>query len=154
MKQPRKAGRSLDESAVRSIDPLSRRHLRAGWWALLGFLCMGVVLETLHGFKVGWYLDVASSTRRHMWTLAHAHGTLLAVVNLVFGATVQRLPQHARSRLASHCLLVATVLLPGGFLLGGLFPFSGDPGPGVLLVPVGAVFLALGVFLVARSWSC
>ena len=51
-----------------------RRHLRFGWWSLLCFLTLGIVLESLHGFKVGWYLDAAHSTRRLMWTLAHAHG--------------------------------------------------------------------------------
>jgi hypothetical protein len=37
------------------------------------------------------------------------------------------------------------VLLPGGFVLGGLFAKGGDPGPGALLVPVGAVLLILSI---------
>ena len=57
------------------------RNLRFGWWSLLVFLCVGAVLEALHGFKIGWYVDVGNETRRLMFTLAHAHGTLLALVN-------------------------------------------------------------------------
>ena len=41
-------------------DALSRHHLRFGWWSLLVFLSLGIALETLHGFKIGWYLDVAN----------------------------------------------------------------------------------------------
>ncbi len=36
----------------------STRHLRFGWWALAVYVCLGIVLETMHGFKIGWYLDV------------------------------------------------------------------------------------------------
>ena len=57
----------------------SDRHLRFGWRSLFVFLVLGVVLETLHGFKLGWYLDVGAEMRRLMFTLAHAHGTLLAM---------------------------------------------------------------------------
>ena len=64
---------------------LADRNLRFGWWALLFFLSLGAVLETLQGFKIGWYLDVGNETRRLMFTLAHAHGTLLALVNIAAG---------------------------------------------------------------------
>lgn len=138
-------------AAGREADPAAR-HLRFGWWSLLVFLTLGLVLEALHGFKVGWYLEVANSTRRFSWTLAHAHGTLLALINLVLGATMHRLTWSARTRrLASACLLAATVVLPGGFFLGGLFPYEGDPGIGIFLVPLGGGLLALGVLLVAMS---
>ena len=63
---------------------LVRRHLLFGWWSLLVFLSLGLGLETLHGFKVGWYLDVANEARRLTWTLAHAHGTLLGLIHLGF----------------------------------------------------------------------
>ena len=71
----------------------------------------------MHGFKVGWYLDVANQTRRLMWTLAHAHGTVLALVHLAFAATVYMVPTWDK-RLRDHasaCLMASTVLLPLGF---------------------------------------
>ena len=111
------------------------------------------MLEVFHGFKVGWYLNVSNETRRLMWTLAHAHGTLLGLMHLAFAVTAHLLPAWpAKSRaLASHCLLAASVLIPGGFFLGGVVIYSGDPGLGILLVPLGAVFLFAAVFLTARA---
>jgi hypothetical protein len=130
-------------------------HLRFGWWALLGFLTLGIALETMHGFKVRWYLDATNETRRLMFTLAHSHGTLLAVVNVVFALTLPRLAGWAQRprTLASRALLGATILLPGGFLLGGLFIHGGDPGLGIVLVPAGALLLLVSVLLTARAAS-
>lgn len=132
---------------------LAERHIRVGWWALLLFLVLGSVLEAFHGFKVQWYLAATSETRRHLWTLAHAHGTLLAVVNIVFGLALraQAGPAAATRLLSSRALFLATALLPGGFFLGGVVIYAGDPGLGVLLVPLGAALLALAVFLAARG---
>ena len=135
------------------LTALARSHLRFGWWSLLCFISLGLTLEALHGFKVGWYLDVSNETRRHLWTLAHAHGTLLAVLNLVFGSTLHLVPSWStRSRKLASCLLFgATVLLPVGFFLGGLVFYAGDPGVGIVLVPVGAAFLIVAVLLAALN---
>jgi len=131
------------------VDEQSRTlagvHLRCGWTALLVFLTVGVILEALHGFKVASYLDVGQESRRLMWTLGHAHGTLLGLVNLGFAASAERLSGMRGAALASWTLMGATVLLPSGFLLGGTFLSGEDPGLGVLLVPVGAVCLLVAV---------
>lgn len=131
----------------------TRRHLKLGWWSLLVFLSLGIVLEALHGLKIGWYLNVSNATRRLLWTLAHAHGTLLALIHIGFALTVSALPQwNARVRgIASASLVSASILLPGGFFLGGVVIYSGDPGLGILLVPLGAVFLFAAVLLTARG---
>lgn len=130
-----------------------RLHLRFGWWSLLCFLLLGLVLETMHGFKVGWYLDVSNSTRRLMWTLAHAHGTLTSVIHVIFGLTVNTLPGSSGRwpRFASACLIAASFLLPGGFFLGGIVIYAGDPGVGILLTPIGAALIMISVFLTARN---
>src|SRR5687767_13761367 len=130
-----------------------RRHLRFGWWSLLIFLTLGIVLEILHGFKIGAYLNVSNSTRRLLWTLAHAHGTALALVHIAFGVTTNYLTAWVgRTRaFASVSLIAASIFLPGGFFLGGLIIYAGDPGLGILLVPLGAIFLFLAVFLCARA---
>ena len=134
-----------------SVD-YGRRHLRFGWWSLLLFATLGLVLESLQGFKVRAYLDVANETRRLMWTLAHAHGTLLAIVHVIFGLTWRSAPASLPSaRLISASLIAASVLLPGGFFLGGVTFYSGDPGVGVVLVPVGGVLLLCALFSIARG---
>ena len=132
---------------------LTRRHLRFGWWSLLIFLSAGLALEILHGVKAGLYLNVSNEMRRLMWTLAHAHGTLLALVQIAFALTLPHAPAWPAGprSLASRCLLAAGVLLPGGFFLGGLVIHGGDPGVGILLVPAGAVLLFLAVLLTARA---
>ena len=116
------------------------------------FGLLGLVLETLHGFKVGAYLDVSNDTRRLMWTLAHAHGTLLGVVHLGFAFTLRHLDPDAPSiRSASAGLIGASVVLPAGFFLGGIRFYAGDPGVGVALVPIGAVLLIYAAVVVARQ---
>lgn len=109
------------------------------------------MLELLHALKIGWYLDVDFETRRLMWRLAHAHGTLLSLVHLAFAASLTVVPPGAgrRCRIASVCLTSATVLLPGGFFLGGVVTYGGDPGLGALLVPVGALLLFVAVLATA-----
>src|SRR4029079_18683027 len=98
------------------------------------------------------YLDVSNETRRLMWTLAHAHGTLLALVHVIFALTWRAAPASLPTpRLISSSLIAASVLLPGGFFLGGVAFYSGDPGVGVLLVPVGAILLLTSAGLVARA---
>ena len=131
----------------------ARKHFRFGWWSLLVFLSFGLGLETLHGWKVGWYVDADNETRRLMWTLAHAHGTLIALVHIAFATSTKHFSHwQSRSRaVASLCLVAAGILLPLGFALGGLFIYDGDPGLGILLVPIGAVLLFVAVLLTARG---
>ena len=136
----------------RPMHVRARRHLVFGWWSLLTFLLLGIVLEYFLGFRVDWYVNVASETRRLMFRLAHAHGTLLSLVHIAFGLTVAVVdpPENRARRVASGCLFAASCLVPGGFLLGGAVTFDADPGPGILLLPVGAVLLVIAVFLAAR----
>jgi hypothetical protein len=126
---------------------ISRRHLLIGWLGLFIFLGLGIGLEAFHGLKTGYYLDARNASRRLMFTLAHSHGTLFAVINIVFALCVGRLRKAHGTRLkaASFGLVGGLVALPMGFLLGGLKLYGGDPGPGVLLVPVGAILMLVGV---------
>jgi hypothetical protein len=105
----------------------------------------------MHGLKLGFYLDMSSTTRRFLWTLAHAHGALLSLVNVAYGLTLRAVVLDARtSRLASRCLVAATVLIPSGFFLGGIDTHGGDPGLATLvLVPPGAILLLVAVVATA-----
>ena len=129
------------------------RNLRFGWWSLLVFLSLGAILEALHGFKIGWYVDVGNETRRLMFTLAHAHGTLLALVNIAAGLTVRAVERFALRPPVSFALIWAAILLPGGFFLGGIVIYDGDPGLGVWLVPIGAALLFYSIARIALDLS-
>ena len=131
----------------------ANRNLRFGWWSLLVFLSLGGVLETLHGFKIGWYVDVGNETRRLMFTLAHAHGTLLALVNIAAGLTVGMVERFTLRPSLSFALIWAAILLPAGFFLGGIVIYDGDPGLGVWLVPVGAALLFYSIARIALDLS-
>ena len=132
---------------------LADRNLRFGWWSLLVFLSLGAVLEALHGFKIGWYVDVGNETRRLMFTLAHAHGTLLALVNIVAGLSGRIVERFTLRSSVSFALIWAAVLLPAGFFLGGIVTYDGDPGLGVWLVPVGAALLFYSIARIALDLS-
>jgi hypothetical protein len=144
---------SRNPPAASASSAVARRHLRFGWWSLLAFAALGLTLEMLHGFKVSAYLDVSNETRRLMWRLAHAHGVLLALVHVVYGLAVGAVPGlgGSRSGLITTALIGASLLLPGGFFLGGIVFYAGDPGLGIALVPVGALLLLTALFLIARS---
>jgi hypothetical protein len=144
--------RPPDRRSTPGAAPLAARHLRLGWWSIALFGALGLVLETLHGFKIGAYLDVSNETRRLMWTLAHAHGTLLGLAHIGFAwtASIAGLAGR-RARQASSALTAASVLLPGGFFLAGVRFYAADPGIGIALVPIGAVFVVFAAISSARE---
>src|SRR6266567_5274934 len=138
---------------AQTIKKNAHRNLRFGWWSLLVFLSLGGALETLHGFKIGWYVDVGNETRRLMFTLGHAHGTLLALINIAAGLTARNVDRFELRSSASFALIWAAILLPAGFFLGGVVTYGGDPGLGVWLVPVGAILLFYSVARIALDLS-
>lgn len=131
----------------------AEKHLRFGWCYLVLWVSIGLTLEALHGFKVGWYLDVGNDTRRLMFTLAHAHGSFLALVNIALALSAQSIWNGEIRASVSWSMIWAAILLPGGFLLGGIVIYGGDPGLGVWLVPVGALLLLYAVTRVAIDVS-
>ena len=135
-------------------DPLIRRHLAFGWWSLTVFTALGLLLEAGHGLKLGWYLDVSNATRRLSFTLGHAHGTLLGVLNLAFAFSLRhaKLSAVAAAR-ASFALRAVTVLLPLGFLVGGVAFYAGDPGFAIVLVPPSGALLVVALAMIARGFS-
>lgn len=130
-------------------SPLCRRHLRFGWLLLCVSLPAGLVLEALHGLKLEMYLGPDNEIRRLLWTLAHAHGTLLALLNIAYGLTAAHL--RLRDGLASRMLMVGAILLPAGFLAGGVVTYGGDPGPSIVLAPIGGLLLAAATVAIART---
>jgi hypothetical protein len=132
-----------------TTDHAIAKTLRTGWLLLAIALPLGVTLEALHGFKVQAYL--ASEMRREMWRLAHAHGTLLGILCLVFAAIADKhVPERIRPRVAM-LIRWGAVLMPLGFFLGGVLNSEGDPSLGILLVPVGALLLVVALVRVALA---
>lgn len=129
-------------------DALATRHRRFGWWALVVFMSAGLVLESLQGFRVPWLVNVDVETRRTMFRLAHAHGAVLGLVNLALASSLRG--GLAITGRTSTMVLAGSVMLPCGFLLGGVWFLEGDPGLGVLLVPIGALLLIVALVDVAR----
>lgn len=125
-------------------DAAARKALICGWILLAVFLPLGMTLEALHALKFPAYLR--SDLRRELWTLAHAHGTLLGILCLAFASVGERAIADLRARASvSFWLRVGAVLLPCGFFLGGILNHEGDPSWGILLVPVGAACLLVAL---------
>ena len=147
---------SRQESASElDLNAIGQGQFRFGWGAIVIFMVGGLILESLHGFKVGWYLDVGNDTRRLMFQLAHAHGTLLGLTNIAFGASIGAINGRHLSRidLASRALKFATILMPGGFFAGGLVIHGGDPGLGIIAVPIGAFAAILAAYLTWQAFK-
>tara|TARA_Y100001960_G_C14425865_1_gene705259 strand:+ start:295 stop:603 length:309 start_codon:yes stop_codon:yes gene_type:complete len=88
-----------------------------------------------------------------MWRLAHAHGTLLALVNIAFAICRMQLGAMHNGRLmfASCSLQVGGLLVPAGFFLAGWFTYSTTPGFATLLIPPGALLIFAGILVTAQE---
>jgi hypothetical protein len=116
--------------------------------SLAAWIAFGILVEGLIGFRTPALLD--DPIRHEMFRLAHAHGTLLNLA-LIAAALCARLDLLRLGPRTALGLRLAVVLLPAGFLLGGVWHFKSDPGLGVLLVPLGALLLLASALQLA--WS-
>lgn len=123
-----------------------RAARRFGWTSLLGWALFGLGLETMHGWKIGAYLDDAIA--REVLVLAHAHGVGLSLVVLAFAEAGTPLFGAERDGGASASLRVGAFLVPAGFALSALHHAEGDPGIAIALVPVGAL---LALYAIGRT---
>jgi hypothetical protein len=130
---------------------LGKRHRRYGWTALFLFLSFGSLLEGLLGFKsVGLVMD---PLRRELWSLAHFHGAMLAIINLVYSHWAENISPNQQN-IASWLLIFGSILLPLGFFLGGIAHLEADPSLGIFLVPIGTLMLLYTILLqVIASWK-
>ncbi|MCZ7565362.1 MAG: hypothetical protein M5U08_17575 [Burkholderiales bacterium] len=127
-----------------------KKNLAAGFLFLAGFMLYGFVLIYLRDLAPGkeaWIADYADG--KHLEArMAHAHGGLFALINVVVGYALVRLPIGASSARCISWLALAGMLLPVGILATaalGLPP---------LLVPVGGLcMIAAMVWLGLASAS-
>ena len=122
----------------------ARVHTRFGWTLLLVSLVFGAVMETLEGFR--WAPLVRDAWLQRLWSLAHFHGAAFGLLNLIYvpWADTPALGEGRRTS-ASRMLMVGSVAMPLGFLLGGIGHPEGDPSIGIFLAPMGGLFVIYAV---------
>ncbi|MCQ9205886.1 MAG: hypothetical protein NG737_06210 [Omnitrophica bacterium] len=87
-----------------------------GWIWLLAALLVGAYLQTKHGAGPEWL----KSSRKVFWGVFHAHASLLALVNILYGYCFERVNLGNRLKTAGSLLLIAgTILFSGAFFLAG-----------------------------------
>jgi Na+-driven multidrug efflux pump len=123
--------------------------LRTGYWLLAVSIPLGLTLEALHGFKVRAFLQ--SEMRHELFRLAHAHGTLLGILCLVFSALAEKNVPEASQTSIARLIAWGAVLMPLGFFFGGILNSEGDPSLGILLTPVGALLLIVALVRCAQG---
>jgi hypothetical protein len=116
-------------------------NIAAGLWFLAGFMIYGFVLIYLRDFAPGkeqWIADYAVG--KHFESrLAHVHGNLFALLNVLIGYLLLRLPVQGVSGRWISTLALAGMLMPLGILSEVLF------GLPPLLVIVGGVSMVVAV---------
>lgn len=119
------------------------------WIGIAFWMSFGLLNEGLIGFRIPGY--VADDVRRELFRLAHAHGTLLSLMLLGAAFSVNRLTEDAAPSFGVWPLRIGAVMVPLGFLIGGMWHFKGDPGLGVWLVPPAALLVIFGAITVALA---
>lgn len=119
-----------------------------GWVSVAVWMAVGLLLEGLIGFKTPAYLQ--DDQRRELFRLAHTHGTFLGLL-LVMAAFCSQRFNLSLSPAVNISLRVGTLLIPFGFLIGGLWHFESDPGIGIWLVPPGALLVIFAVTALALA---
>lgn len=121
-----------------------RWNLSVGLLGLAAFMVYGFVLIYLRDFAPGheqWAADYGIG-KHFEARLAHVHGALFSVLNLVMGLVVPKLQVSDRSRGWIAGLAIAGLLMPTGILAEVLF------GAPPILVLVGGVAI-----LVSFAWA-
>ena len=120
--------------------------------ALVGiavWMTFGLLLEGLIGYKTPAYLN--DPVRRELFRLAHAHGTLLSLLLLGLALVCDRFEVRLAS-IVTLALRGGVVLMPIGFVRGGVWHYESDPGVGIWRVPVAAVMVVFGVVSLAIAF--
>lgn len=125
------------------------RMLRQGWIGVAFWMAFGLFLEGLLGYKTPSYLN--EPQRRELFRLAHSHGTLLSML-LVLAALCGRSGLVGQTpRAARLALSAGALLLPAGFMLAGVWPYEGDPGLAIWMVPPAALLVIYGAITLATA---
>ena len=136
----------MEKKSAGAVPQFLERVLFQGWVSIAVWMSFGLLLEGLLGYKIPGFLE--DGQRRELFRLAHTHGTLLALV-LIGAAICGRLFEIQPPPAALAALRLGAILMPLGFLLGGIWHPEGDPGVGIWLVPPGALLVIFGAIATA-----
>ena len=141
----RRAGAGVRGYAARVSQ---EHHLRWSLALAALFLAMGLWLEAMLGLRAAGWVD--DPLRREFLRLGHAHGGLLALLNIGLSwAQVHLGTPEPWARQIRRAAWLGALLVGGGFVLGGLWHGPTDPGLGVLAVPAGALMLVASLVATA-----
>jgi vacuolar-type H+-ATPase subunit I/STV1 len=119
--------------------------------ALLGiavWMSFGLLLEGFLGFRVPSYMSV--SVRRELLQLAHTHGTLLNLILLAVAICAKCELVFPR-KFAIVALRIGSILMPLGFLFGGIWLIKDEPNLSIFLAPLGGLLMIFGIVSVLFS---
>jgi hypothetical protein len=132
-----------------NVKPFSEdAAIKQAWISIAVWMTMGLLLEGLLAFRSPLYLQ--DDVRREMFRLAHSHGGVLNLL-LLAAAFYVRIYSPAIPVVALRAMQAGAILMPAGFLFGGLWHYDTDPGPGVFFAPVGGLMVIFGVIAIAVS---
>lgn len=105
----------------------------------------GVALLTL---LVGDPRYAQNQLRQDLWRAGHAHAGVLLLLSLITLRYVDEAALSSRMKaLVRHAIPAAAILLPAAFFLSVLSPDATNPNGLIRLAYLGAISLALGVFI-------
>lgn len=119
-----------------------------GWFSLAIFMAFGLLFEGLIGYRSPAYLN--DGMRRELFRLAHAHGTILSLVLLIADEYLTS-KDVVIPRPAILSLRIGAIIMPLGFLLGGIWHTETDPHFSIILSPIGGVMLIFGIVAIALA---
>jgi hypothetical protein len=141
-----------DANLVKTSDIKTPNLVFQGFLGIAIWMSFGLLLEGFIGFRVSAYMS--NVVRRELFQLAHTHGTLLSLLFLV---TVLALNNRliSMNSISLWVLRIGTILMPIGFLLGGIWIRGEEPNPLIFLAPIGGVMVIFGIInaLFNISWK-
>lgn len=133
----------ITESQVTSkLNRVYSGILKQGFITLAFWMTFGLFLEGLLGYKIPAYLN--NNVRRELFRLAHTHGALFSIL-LIIVAICLKFELIKPNEFSKRALRVGTVLMPLGFLFGGIWHYESDPGIAIFLVPIGAILIIFAI---------
>jgi hypothetical protein len=106
------------------------------------WMSFGLMLEGFIGFRVPSYMSFP--IRRELFQLAHTHGTLLSLILLTVALSI-KCELIFPGKLAIFALRIGSVLMPLGFLFGGIWLIKDEPNATIFLAPLGGLLMIFGI---------